>query len=1708
MMIGMAQISAQSTQIHSKSSDLTTYHAEISKQFKNYKLVTLDVASLIAELEDFDAVKNISLKIDDNETWPMELVPQTTLVNSMKITLASGEDLTDDIHVYPYAGNILNANSSDVRLTVAEDFVYGYIQDPEFNRFIEPLHTVIKTAPKGLYLVYDGDDVIFPEESVCASSHTAAKTKEMEGSMKSVGLCFEVEVSVASDWLMFDSYNEDVAALTAHNVGVMNNVQNNYDDEFDDEIFFVLVEQWISNCSTCDPWTNSTAAGTLLNSFRSWGPSGFNQTHDVGQLWTNRNLDGSTIGIAFVGVVCTGSRYQVLEDFSNNANLKRVMVAHELGHNFDAVQSATGHDAVGSPFIMAPTVQNTATWSVASIGDIEAHYLSRTCLAACAPPAPPVADFFANLTDICPGTTIQFFDNSSASPTSWNWTFTGGTPGSSTLENPMVTYNTNGTYSVSMTATNASGSNTVTKNAYITVGAGGTEILIADDFSGGLANWNVTNPDNSTTWQTISVPGSTGSNNGAWIDNYNYSDGSGDFDGLESGVLDFAGRSSIQLQLEYAYARYNAGNSDIFRVKVSTNGGATFPNTIFTGQENGTGNFATVSDQTSAFTPENATQWCVSTPTNADCLDLNLDQFIGETNVVIRLENESDFGNNLYLDNVLLTSSCQVIAPPATQFTSDVTSGCAPLIVQYQDLSTNGPTSWNWTFPGGTPASSTQQNPTVVYNNKGQYDATLVASNSAGSNTFSLNNYIDVMDVPIAGFSQSADGQTVFFANTSIDGTFYSWNFGDNESSTDPNPVHQYDEDGTYTVVLIAGNACGTDEFSFTIEVASAPIAGFGQDFTSGCVPLIVSFVDQSSPNTDSYLWTFEGGVPATSTLANPVVSYENKGVYDVTLVVTNETGTDEIVMADHIIVSDIPEADFTSFADGFVVDFTNSTVDGTSYMWDFGDTGTSDLENPSHTYASDGIFTVTLTATNACGDHVVTYDVNISNLPSAAFSSNVTAGCTALTVQFEDNSSSNVDSWLWSFEGGNPATSTLQNPEVVYETAGVYDVELIVTNEEGNDFITLTDYVTVTTGPSAGFSQTNDQLTYSFMNSSSNEDSYTWDFGDTNTSNEENPTHIYDEDGMYTVILVVSNACGTSEFSMLVNVVSSVTAGFSANSTAGCADLVVEYSDNSTSNATSWMWNFPGGNPSSSTDQNPTVTYSQAGTYDASLMVANAEYSDDISFTNYISVTDIPNADFNFDISMLNVDFTNSTVNGVSYFWDFGDNTTSVLDSPEHVYDAEGIYQVMLIATNSCGPDTTIIEVNVSALPTANFSSNVQAGCADFTVNYTDLSTSNTTEWLWTFEGGEPSTSTDQNPTISYSTAGVFDVTLLARNATGEDEYVLTDYISVSTTPVVTVDQTMNGNAVDFDATSGNTDSYEWTVGGLTDVYDIANPTIVFPADGVYSITMKATNECGTSTSTFAVNITAYPNASFENNITTGCNPLVVDYSDTSTDEVSGWMWEFEGGTPAMSVEADPSIIYNTPGTYSVRLIVSNTYGNDTVDMADLIIVEAKPVADFDFDLMGPNAQFTNNSTGGGTSMWDFGDMNMSDDENPSHLYAEAGSYDVTLVIDNGGNCKDTITKTVITIVDNVADIDDSHINLYPVPSSGQFVLAISDDFSGLVELKITNALGQLIEQSKKSINAGDNKYQFDRDYTSGLYFLSITYDEITYVKRFIIER
>ena len=431
----------------------------------------------------------------------------------------------------------------------------------------------------------------------------------------------------------------------------------------------------------------------------------------------------------------------------------------------------------------------------------------------------------------------------------------------------------------------------------------------------------------------------------------------------------------------------------------------------------------------------------------------------------------------------------------------------------------------------------------------GLYTVSLTVTDSDGSSdTETRENYITVSDTgPAAGFSAAprsgAEPLTVVFTDTSAsyDGIVsWLWDFGDGQTSTDQNPNHEYAQDGLYTVSLTVTDSDGSSDTEIKADYINVsdtgPAAGFSATPLSGAEPLTVAFTDTSTSYDGIVSWLWDFGDGQTSTDQNPDHEYARDGLYTVSLTVTDSDGSsDTEIKADYINVSDTgPAANFSatplSGAEPLTVAFTDTSAshDGiVSWLWDFGDGQTSTDQNPNHEYARDGLYTISLTVTEADADsdlETKTGFITVSDTgPAADFSATPLSGAEPLTVAFTDTSTSydGIVSWLWDF--GDGQTSTDQNPNHEYARDGIYTVSLTVTEADADsDLETKTGFITVSdTGPAADFSATPlsgaEPLTVAFTDTSTSYDgivSWLWDFGDGQTSTEQNPNHEYAQDG------------------------------------------------------------------------------------------------------------------------------------------------------------------------------------------------------------------------------------------------------------------------------------------------------------------------------------------------------------------------------------------------------------------------------------------------------------------------------------------------------------------------------------------------------------------------------------------------------------------
>jgi len=428
----------------------------------------------------------------------------------------------------------------------------------------------------------------------------------------------------------------------------------------------------------------------------------------------------------------------------------------------------------------------------------------------------------------------------------------------------------------------------------------------------------------------------------------------------------------------------------------------------------------------------------------------------------------------------------------------------------------------------------------------------------------------------------------------------------------------------------------GADSYEITAATA-VPVANFTGSPVHGIRPLTVRFTDHSSGNPTTWLWDFGDSNMTSSTLQNPVHLYQNAGNYTVRLTAKNAAGSNTVTKAGYISANLVtpPSAGFTASPtngdQGLLVRFTDTSSNNpSSWLWEFGDGMTSTEQNPSHTYEGSGVFSVTLTASNAGGSSTVTRAGYISTgsvkPPVTGFTATPTTGSAGVVVRFSDTSGNTPTAWFWEFgDGGN---STLQNPAHAYTEPGTYSVRLTASNAGGSDMMTQDGYITVTVPPPyARFTGSpisgTIPLTVSFTDNSNNTPtSWLWDFGDGSTSDKKDPVHTYTTQGAHSVTLTSANAGGSSTVTRSSYIVANMitpTASFTAKPVSGIAPFAVQFTDTSTYYPTSWLWDFGDGGISSL--QNPSHTYTVPGTYTVTLKVSNPVGSSSSSRANCVSV-------------------------------------------------------------------------------------------------------------------------------------------------------------------------------------------------------------------------------------------------------------------------------------------------------------------------------------------------------------------------------------------------------------------------------------------------------------------------------------------------------
>jgi PKD repeat protein len=968
-------------------------------------------------------------------------------------------------------------------------------------------------------------------------------------------------------------------------------------------------------------------------------------------------------------------------------------------------------------------------------------------------------------------------------------------------------------------------------------------------------------------------------------------------------------------------------------------------------------------------------------------------------------------------DDVPLT--VVVSAPVRAHFEPDVTSGCSPLTVVFEDQS-EGNATWQYDMGDGTPlmlydtlSSTILVGPppdpfifsnTYVNNTDSaiSFEVTLMVKNSSAC--------ADIITKTITVFPEIQSNFTVapdigcdplesYFTNISSgDTATWLWEFGDGGSSTERDPVHEYRNlfgpgNLVFDASLIAISPYNCrDTSTRTVTVRPHIEAMFAFDTVFECTPHEIWITDQSY-GADTYLWDFGDGDTSTSSGPTIMHTYVNNTPFPVTrtisLRVENNEGCWDTISREVTIFPEINAAFTPTPVEGcspFEVIFQNNSTGAATYFWDFGDGGTSTDMHPIHLYEPslmdhDTVYTVTLVATSdeLCTD-TVTFPVVIHPYIEAAFTVEDIIGCHPFIITI-DNQSIGADQYFWDFGDGsaisNTSAATFQH---TYSNTGgstvVYPLQLIVLNTEGCSD-TLTRYVSVHPEITASFTADAFEgchpLTVTFTDLSVNADIYLWEFGDGASSVEPSPVHIFNNFGIADTTFIVSLTTSTADgecvkfVSWPVLVHPQVEAEFTFDEAIGCTPFEVTF-ENLSLGGVNHTWDFGDGTVINTTDPGPIThlfvnnDFSITQDYEVILQVENGPCTSEQRKT----VRVYPDIQAGFLASVL-------SLGAQDYLWDFGDGSSSSLQHPSKTFTNTGtvdsIYTVTLVSTapNNYCRDTIAIDITVHPYVMADFTIPDPLGCNPFDVVIENASV-NAELYRWDFGDG-------------------------------------TDTVTTTLDPFV---------------------------------HRFSNASFVNQQD--YEITLVAENFAG-CTSEIRRTITVEPDisAGFLANTTEGCHPLEVDFLNISFG-AAYYLWDFGDGTTSQL--AQPSRTFLNTGTadtiYHVWLYI--TAPNNVCQDSFSIDITVHPYvhADFTFE-EGINCHptdvlFTNASVGGGTFYWDFGDGSDTVTTTADPVlhrfinmdFSNPQDYEITLVAENFAGCTSEIRRT-LTIEPDIAALFDA---------------------------------------------------------------------------------
>ncbi len=1168
--------------------------------------------------------------------------------------------------------------------------------------------------------------------------------------------------------------------------------------------------------------------------------------YEKGKVWVD--LDSN-------GVFGVGEE-MVAFDFSNGATQSSIL-------------SLPSNVALNTPLRLRVLVDNSSSITSACQTPVTGQYEDYSITVMQSTQA-PVADFQMSHNVVTLGGTVNFVDISTNGPTSWTWTINGATPSSASSQNTSATFNTIGTYQITLYVSNAYGSDSITKTIEVV---------------------NVVYMCDSIATQTINGSGGIIYDSGGPLGLYgNYESCSVLIDPVcsDSIILEFP---QFKTESYYDVLRVYDGSSSTGTLLFSGSGYLT-PNPVV------------------ATSGQMYIQWS------------------SDGSVV-------DSGYTLNWTNYAPPSSSNINAAfvysPSTPALMDS--------VQFTDQSTGlAAFAWNWDFGDGS--TSTDQNPIHQYQWPGTYPVQLIVNACGSSDT--ITQFITTQASPQISYSPTSfavsmgcnDTIDLNLAISNLAGGVLNWdlstgsNIANNEVLAWLGGVDTLEE---WPNLLTAINQNFTGYNLTTTHTSSASVLQsllvgksvliipeiedyYVSSIFSSLVPVIQNFVNSGGtlimfPPTYSWgfldsLGIFTGvtyamnfiSIGTALSISNNTTPLTN-GLTGSSILSENATISTQITnlnkqmvvaypsssTSNNDVVTAVPYGlgraiyvgyDFYSFNAniakivanavewGIINSAANSNV---TILPSSGSTLAGATDSVVITLNSDGLSSgldtlyvyVQSNDTANSIDSIPIY-LNISNLPCADFAIDTFPGCSGI-INFMDNSTHNPTSWFWDF--GDGATSMTQNPSHTYTSSGVYSVMLVVSNTSGSDTLYQNLTISNTGGPvytscidqtvytCCGYGITNfsvNTINRASPDASEGYQDLTCQYQTVLTKGNTYPISItsgsgyserfmilidFDNDGSFntseiildTTLYWANNTCviqytvpnnvltntplrmrvlsfdqfssyaicngigyGQAEDYAITFVDPSPVADFTGTPLIAYINEAIQLTDISTQNPTSWMWTMSGATPSSSTQQNPSITYTSPGYYSVKLLAANNGGADSITKSNYIQVIDLPSMSASYEGGSCQYDFTFFTELIAPYttlLYDFGDGSaiTTTADTLSHTYSSAGNYSVNIIAQSPYGNDTMTMQINIYSWSgsISNVGSHVVNAAIDFSASTNGAPTS----YDWDF--GDGYNSTLSNPTHVYTADGLYYVRLELRDSVKDCILILYDTLDIRTTAI-----------------------------------------------------------------------------------------------------------------------------------------------------------------------------------------------------------------------------------------------------------------------------------------------------------------------------------